>query len=325
MDDGEHQMTTRRYLTILPLCGLLAACGGSGGGGEGDGGATDAGALPAPGPAFPDIGLDVAPVMADGSPIATRDYVGRTFPLLTLVGSPRGNPAATVGEITIVDSRNIVVRLPGRAPLTLTSDGGSPLYSDGSGEEWLIGGNTAANPAKLTLRAIRGSLFESAFGFETPVAARPTTATYRGSSTISLEFANGALATLQGLGDVDLTATFTGAGGTISGTLMDAGADRDLDLNGVDDVLLLRADLDGVIVPEGFTGSVAAQASVRIDGGPASSDLDLRLSNEVVAGKFFGNAAEAAAGVFSADVAATIPGPGAVSGTMAGQFFTTAP
>jgi hypothetical protein len=60
----------------------------------------------------------------------------------------------------------------------------------------MLADTAAANPAKLTLRAIRGSLSESAFGIETAAAARPATATYRGSGTIALEFDNGSRATL---------------------------------------------------------------------------------------------------------------------------------
>jgi hypothetical protein len=318
-------MTPRHPLTALAACALLAACGG----GSSEVGATQAPPAGNPVPPaleFPQIGLAVPPVRADGSPVAAADYLGRTFPLLALVGSPRANPVATIGEIAFGDGDTLVIRLPGRAPLTLDRSGASILFGDGNGGEWLLTETVSDEPAQLHLTAIRGGLFEASFGFETPVAARPATATYIGSSTIALDLDGGRITpVLQGNGDVDLTATFTGSGGTIRGILMDTSGSRDITGDGVRDELFLRAELDGVIVPDGFTGTISATASAQVAGETAIEDLDLRLSNQVVAGKFFGNAAEAASGVFGAEVTATVPGRGALSGTLAGHFRSQAP
>jgi hypothetical protein len=332
-------MTPTSCLKFLPLCGLLAACGG-GGGSDGDPGAqlptvptgttpepptltTDE--LPEP-PALPKIGLDVASVFADGSPIKAADYVGRTFPLLTLVAPQQADPIATLGEIELVDADTLVIRLPGRDPLTLNRFGTGSMFGDGTGKRWFLDRTTSAGFSQQYLHDPTGTIFASSFGFETPVAARPATATYRGSSTSSLGLDGGRIrADLQGTGDVNLTAAFTGSGGTITGTLIDSSGNRDITGDGVREVFNLRAELDGVIVPDGFTGTVTALASARDAGETATADLNLQLSNSVVVGKFFGNAAEAAAGVFSADATATIPGQGPLSGTLAGHFRADAP
>jgi hypothetical protein len=323
VDIARGKIMRIRTFAALPALALLVACGGGG-----ETGAMPPDAMPpdATPPPFPQIGFDVPPVRADGSPIAAGDYLGRSFPLLALSQLPGGRPEATTGEITIRDDRTILVRLPGLPDVTLNRIGAvGNAFQDGGGAIWLVGPTRSGREGQYQIWRT-GTLVEGSFGFETPVAARPATATYRGSSVVGLDLDNGRVtAGLQGLDNVDLTATFTGAGGTITGTLIDTDGQRDITGDGVREGLFLRVDLDGVIVPEGFTGTLAGAASAQFAGETLRRDLDLQLSDEVVAGRFYGNAAEGVAGIFNADATLTIPGQGPVSGTLSGQFRADAP
>ena len=166
--------------------------------------------------------------------------------------------------------------------------------------------------------------FLSAYGFETPVALRPVTATYNDrSASLLLYVPDGSPVGLWfgAPGAVDLTATFDGSGGRIRGTLFDgdfAGVDF-LGDGTADDTLSVRTTLDGTINDKGFTGTVGGTATYTILG--STGDLNLSLANTSVDGKFFGNEANVVAGTYSADTAITPPVGVTETGTLSGFFI----
>lgn len=314
------------FPAVLILAQTLTACGG-GGTAPGPGGAPDDPALPP----FEEVERILLP---DNTIIVPEDYLGKSFPLLfarktTLASGDEA--AAGVGAIEIVDADTIVLRLPGRNPARLELaprlPGQSPdtqIFTDGAGTEIVISNRGFAQFVGT------GDYLDDAFGlhgfigFETTVDQRPVTARYNGASSsavaIVIDGKEDAF-TLRQSSQTDLTAVFTGSGGTISGTLFNGSrpADFDGDL-ARDDRIFVTTTLDGRITPEGFTGTVDATAAVSLDGGPPQ-DLGLSISRSEMAGKFFGSGAAVASGAYSAEGTVAAPGAAPAEASLVGHFW----
>jgi hypothetical protein len=265
-------------------------------------------------------------VLSGSDPVEAADFVSRTFPLLFASAedvAPQATATTGTGSVTVVDANTIVVTLPGKAATTYNRISATE-FEDDTGEV-------------LTLEDVGAAryLFKSggdpatdllgAYGFETPVALRPVTATYSGDSASEVYFVPDGSAIglwLFEAGTVDLVANFSGSGGTIRGTLFDGdfvGADFQND-GTADDTLFLRTTLNGVIDSEGFGGTVDGFAAISIAGNPPVN-LNLSLSDTSVDGKFFGNEANVVAGTYMGDAAFTPPVGAAETGTLSGFFI----
>jgi hypothetical protein len=301
----------RPRVTLLACCIALSACGG---GGDDD----------------DDDSLDIA-VTADGrvlsgsEPVEASDFVSRTFPLLFASaedGLPQATTTTGTGSVRVVDENTIVVTLPGQAARTYNRI--SPTeFSDGTGEVLTFEDSGAA---RYLYKSDGDPTTDwlATYGFETPVALRPVTATYNGASASVLYFVpDGSPVGLWigSPGTVDLVATFSGSGGTIWGTLFEGEA-LGLDFAGdgtADDDLFILTTLRGVIDAEGFGGTVDGFAAVSLAGG-LPENLNLTLSDTSVDGKFFGEEANVASGVYAATTEITPPGGPAETGVLSGFF-----
>jgi hypothetical protein len=266
-------------------------------------------------------------VLSGSDPVEAADFVSRTFPLLFASAEERLPQAVTdagTGSITVVDADTIVVTLPGNVAKTYARISATQ-FSDASGEVLTFQDFGAAQYLFKTAGDWRTEVL-GVYGFETPVALRPVTATYgarddaRSASVILYVPAGSASWTGFGSpGTVDLVATFTGSGGTIRGTLFEGSTAADFMGDGTfDDTLSVRTTLEGVIDDKGFTGTVGGTASYIVSG--MTGDLNLNLTNTSVDGKFFGNAADVVSGAYSADTVITPPIGAPESGTLSGFF-----
>lgn len=306
---------TARGIALATASGLwLAACGG---------GDTAA-------PARPIAPQDDGRILAGSAPIVPADFVGRTFPLvfeLTENGAPEARSETGLGSVQVVDNDTLLVTLPGRDVRRFARDpANTNTFVDASGVSAEF---TDYGPARyLSVETPFG--LSAAYGFETPASARPASATYaaRSASVVVLTIPGRETAIgVGGEGSVRLTATFTGSGGTITGTLFDnfslpvSLAEVDLDTNAVQDELYMRTTLDGTVTETGFTGTVTGTATVRMNGG-GDQDFGLSLDATSATGKFFGPSAQAVAGTYSADAEFTIPGQARQSGRLSGFFIS---
>jgi hypothetical protein len=286
----------------------LSACGD---GGDGSGG---------------QLGSSDGRIFAGTGEIVPEDYVGRTFPTLFLFSedqAPQAQSTTGEGTIRIVDNDTLVVTIPGESPFTFTRVS-ADRFEDASGTTVTIDDFGAAQYL-LKSGGDPSIGFAAAYGFETPVGLRPVSARYNSFSASSLVFAGEGDAFAVGLtgpGTVDLEATFSGSGGTISGVLIDAAGDVDfVDDRSADDRISVRTTLDGVITEGGFTGTVDGSATLVIGGTTTPRDLGLVLSNSSAEGKFFGNAAQVASGIYDADASITLPGQQAERARVTGFFI----
>lgn len=299
----------RRVMGLAVLCGVvLTGCGG----GDDD-----------------EAGIVVTPdgrVLAGSDAIRPADYVGRTFPLL-FAGAKDGTVQATTetgrGTVEVVDADTIIITLPGQPARTFARIS-STEYSDAFGDVLTFEDDGVAQYFFQT-GGVPGTELLGAYGFETPVAARPKTARYGARSASVVLFApegSPGWVGLGGGGTLDLIATFDGSGGRIEGTLIDTSEWVDFLEDGTaDDRLFLRTTLDGVINRGGFGGTVEGSASVAIAGTVGPQDLGLTLSNSTVDGKFFGTEAEVVSGTYAADATIIPPGGPAEAGKLSGFFI----
>jgi hypothetical protein len=264
-------------------------------------------------------------VLSGSDPVEAADFVSRTFPLLFASAedvAPQATATTGTGSVTVVDANTIVVTLPGKAATTFNRIGATE-FADGTGEVLTLFDLGAAQYLYKS-GGDPTTEFLSAYGFETPVALRPVTATYNDRSASVLLFIpdDSPVGLWFGApGTVDLTATFDGSGGRIRGTLFDGDFDG-VDILGdgtADDTLAVRTTLNGTINERGFTGTVGGTATYTILG--STGDLNLSLANPSVDGKFFGNEANAVAGTYSADTVITPPVGAAATGTLSGFFI----
>ena len=298
-----------RPLAVALVCGAgLVGCGGGG-----------------------DDTLDIKEtsdgrILSGSDPVGAADFVSRTFQLLFASAedvAPQATATTGTGSVRVVDDNTIVITLPGQAAKTYNRIS-STAFADGTGEVLSsedIGSarylyKSGGDPATDLL---------GAYGFETPVALRPVTATYNGTSASEVYFVPDGSAIglwLFEAGTVDLVANFSGSGGTIRGTLFDGefvGVDLQND-GTADDTLFLLTTLNGVIDSKGFGGTVDGFAAFSLPGN-SLGNLNLTLSDTSVDGKFFGNEANVVADTYAADMAFTPPvGPGA-TGTLSGFFI----
>jgi hypothetical protein len=302
-------------LFAAALCGAaLSGCGGGGGGGDDD-----------------EAGIVVTPdgrVLAGSEPIQPADFVGRTFPLLFASAEDGAAQATTTtgqGSVEVVDADTIIITLPGRPARTFDRIS-STEYSNAFGDVRTFEGNGVSEYFYQTGGA-PGAALIGAYGFETPVGARPVTARYGARSASVVFYApdgSPGWVGLGGPGTVDLIATFDGSGGRIEGTLIDASQFVDFLEDGTaDDVFSLRTTLDGVINRGGFGGTVNGTASVAIAGSVGPQDLGLSLANSSVDGKFFGTEADVVSGSYAADATITPPGGPSEGGKLSGFFDAT--
>jgi hypothetical protein len=234
----------------------------------------------------------------------------------------------------VVDRQTIVLELPGKAPVTLRPDGRSGGFVDPDGRLFTL--NDDASGGRLTLSGGGTSIDPilgtqpvfGVFGFETAEGARPVRATYtsEGYSAVFLAREGSPdVMVVDDFGSVFLTAEFAGDG-SIRGSLIDATGRVDFSGDGTtDSELSIDVTLDGRITPEGFDGTFAADAFVTPLGGGASQNLDLKLADPKVTGRFFGNAAESTAGVFGSPVTLVPPGGAREGGSLAGFFAAQQP
>jgi polyhydroxyalkanoate synthesis repressor PhaR len=265
-------------------------------------------------------------ILAGSGAIVAGDYIGRTFPIryaVTRDAAPQASAGTGVGTVEVVDADTLIVTLEGQAPLTLSRTG-ADAFGDGA-VTFTRDDAGAAQYLFLSGGASERGL-AAAFGFETPVAARPAVASYMATSAATLYIApegSGTGIRVGGSGSVNLLALFSGSGGTITGTLIDGRETVDFDADGVvNDTFSVTTTLDGAITEGGFTGTLGGSASVSIAGGPAR-DLGLVLGNSVATGSFFGPAAEVASGTYGADVTFTPPGEPVRAGRLSGFFLAT--
>lgn len=290
----------------------LAACGGGGttgtGGGIGGGGT---------------VGIVQSPdgrILAGSSPIVPNDFVGRTFPLTFLVGqdrTPQSQSARAVGQMEVVDNDTLILTLTtGDVRLVRT---GASTFEDPSGTVLEIEDFGAARYLFLDAADTTGRF---AYGFETPVAARPVTARFNriSASTVLIDTPGVSnRLVMNAPGTVDLQATFTGSGGTITGTMFDGREFVDIDDDGTNEELFLRTTLNGTINEGGFTGTVGGSAQVERAGSLA--DANLVLSNTSADGKFFGTAAQVASGTYDVDAVITPQGLPSTTAEISGFFI----
>jgi hypothetical protein len=311
------ELRIARVVALAAASGLwLASCGGS-----------DA---PAPPPARPIAPQDDGRILAGSDDITAADFVGRTFPLVferAERASPEAQTETGVGTVTVEDNNTLLVTLPGRDVRRFVRGPGN-TFVDGSG---VTAEFTDFGPARYLFVETPFGL-SAAFGFETPVSARPTSARYTGGLSASVIIltipGRETVIGIGGEGSVDLTATFTGSGGRIEGILFDnrtsplglAQVDL-LDVGIEQDELRVRAELDGTITESGFVGTVSGSAEVSMNGGPLEG-FGLNIRNSTATGRFFGPAADAIAGSYSADADFTIPGQTQQSGRLTGFFVS---
>jgi hypothetical protein len=252
--------------------------------------------------------------------------VSRTFPLLFASAedvAPQATATTGTGSVTVVDENTIVVTLPGKAATTYIRI--SPTeFSDGRGQILTMQDIGAARYLYKS-GGDPATDFLATYGFETPVALRPTRATYNGASASELLFVPDGSPIglwLFEAGTVDLVANFSGSGGTITGTMFEGEfVGADLQNDGIaDDTLFVRTTLNGVINSGGFGGTVDGFAAVSLAGNPPTN-LNLALSDTSVDGKFFGEAANSAAGTYAATTAITLPGGPTETGVLSGLFL----
>lgn len=292
----------------------LAACGGSG--------ATLS-------PAQPISPQADGRILSGSAEIVPEDFVDRTFPLVferAQGGPPEARAETGVGSVTVVNNDRLLISIGQDTRQFVRTSGNT--FVDGSGVSAEF---TDFGPARyLSVETPFG--LSAAFGFETPVSGRPASATYSSGLSASVVVltvpGRQTVIGVGGEGSVSLTATFTGSGGRITGTLFD-NTQLPLELAQVDlldvgveqDELRIRTTLDGVIAEGGFNGTVSGSAGVRMNGGTIE-DFGLTLSNSAAAGRFFGPAAESIAGSYSADADFTIPGEVRQSGRLTGFFVS---
>jgi hypothetical protein len=298
-----------RTLLLGAVCGVLAGCSGGGGGDD-------------------DTSIEVTDdgrVLAGSDPIRAPDYVGLTFPLI-FASSQDGAVQATTGtgrgSVEVVDADTIIVTLPGLPTRTFDRISDTE-FSDAFGDvltvedfgsaQYLF--QSAGNP---------GGDFLGTYGFETPVAGRPVTARYGGTSASVIVFApegSPGWIGFGGGGTLDLIATFDGSGGRIEGTLIDTDGFVDFFEDGTaDDRFFIRTTLDGTIDQRGFSGTVKGDASVDPAGLAGRDTVNLALSDTTVDGKFFGPEADVASGSYAGNYTMTPAGAPADSGTLSGFF-----
>ncbi len=329
-------MGRRPRIVVALSCIGLAACGGAGGpldvpplegGGSGDG-STPPAEAPGGGSTGP-FAIEMTPdgrILAGSDAIAAGDYLGRTFPIqvaTTRDASLQATTGTGIGTVEVVDADTLIITLQGQAPFTL-SRSGADAFSDGS--VTFTRDDVGAAQYLFLSGGATGQGLLAAFGFETPVGSRPVVASYGGTSAATVYFAPDGSDTgirVDGGGSVDLVAIFSGSGGIITGTLLDGRETLDFDADGLaNDVFAVTTTLDGTITEGGFTGTVGGSSSVSIAGGPAQ-DLGLVLGNTSATGRFFGPAAEVAAGTYGADATLTPSGEPARTGRLSGFFIAT--
>jgi hypothetical protein len=261
-------------------------------------------------------GGGVTRVMANGDPIDAADYVGKTFPLLYILGQddePEADIKGGYGKVTVIDENTVKVEVPGEDPITFTrvdatnqfegddGDGGTITVTiDDNGEYYFV---------YCDCGAIEGLDFAGAFGFETPVELRPEgIATYDGvySGAVFATANDPEYLLVPGVGSGQLVADF--GTGDISGTLLDASASTDLDDDGLEDdtAYVLMTLENGTITSTGFDGTVTGEFEFQIDGG-AITPVDSEFSNTDAEGKFFGNSGQTAAAAYDGDVWVDVP------------------
>jgi hypothetical protein len=304
----------------------LSACGGVGAGAAATASPSSAGTPP-----LPEVERVLIP---DNTIIVAGDYLGRTFPLLfasRTEGATKHTAAAGLGSMEVVDDETIIVRLPGAAPLTFdpqrrlgSQNLAAELFADAAGNGITIQDKGFARTAGTGDFLDDAAGLHGAFGFEPRVGQRPVSARYNGASSsavaLLLDGADRAF-TLRQASGTDLTAVFTGSGGTISGTLINTSERGSFGGDPAQsDRVLVNVSLDGTITLEGFTGTVNAVAALALGGGPAQ-DLGLAVSSSQIVGKFFGQGAETASGAWTAEGTVALPGASPAGAALHGHFW----
>lgn len=251
----------------------------------------------------------VEPQLAEG-PVASGDFVGRTFPVLFLVGetgSPSARARAGTGAITYNGDGSVTLELPGTNPLTLTPASTGPngtnyTGSTGSGTvEALIADFESTESFRVaTSSALEFALF-GGFGFETPQANRRARATYDTAGAVFLT-TNNVSTFLPAVGSGRLEADFDR--GTISGTLLETDpvfVELGGSVNSADDLAMTFLLRNGVITPEGFRGGVSAEAALQVDGFGGYEVLDVDVTGGMAEGRFFDENAEVVSTIFSGE------------------------
>lgn len=310
---------TVRLTVVLPLCGLLAACGGGTSSAPVGERAPDAGPVPEPGVELLKIDFGpVAPPMADG-PVSSAQFRGTVFPFL-VAGSRRSSflgGEAGMGYLVVIDDDRVLIATPGGTPVVMSRTGpGSNVFTSDGTEGFELTDYGSLRYLK-GLRPGFGTVdFAGLHGFHTPDDRLSGTASY---DLTSVDFRIGEAFTGQNPTIGRLTADF--GAGTVA-----ARFDPVDILQGID-VLDLALAIDGTIVRGGFTGTLTGTAAYAFTSGAPVQNVEVRMSNSDVRGAFFGETGEAVGGIFSADVDFDVPpdptlgflrGPTVISGAFAG-------
>ena len=283
------------------------------------------------------LGLDDG--FADGTEITADTYVGRTFSAMAATGSSNPGGQSTVDTATVtvevVSVDEFIVTVPGEPAKTFTRSGTDPALLDAADGDQIYSLTmiSAGTPgAMIYLAGIEGTatdplpLFQSGFGFETPVGNRPDTATYAPGAYSMFVAMDGVADVIEfgGGGGVSLTADF--GAGTILGSLGEGYGTVDADGDtAVDDIVRIDLSLDGSIDNSGFGGTIDGSGVVRFDGAATETNLGLAISNSGTVGKFYGNDAGGIVMVFDGDMSTAIELNGATTGSFAGFAQADAP
>jgi len=279
---------------------------------------------------------EVERVLFEG-PVADADYLGRTFPVVFLVGEggdPEGRTVAGQGTITYSASGDAVtVTLPGKAPIELVRSGTSGLGTIYSGTiprsfapstdvDAVVTPFSSTSAFRLFSASEDGLAILGGFGFETPFDPGRATASYTTAGAVFLTV-DDVEDFLPVAGTGSLTADF--GAGTIGGTLIDTDA-FEVELAGddtIDDILDFRMTLEnGRISQTGFSGDLGVAAELTVDGSTLTTP-GVTVTGDSASGTFFGGDAEAVAGSYRGNIALS-DGGGPIETFGASGFFSGA-
>jgi hypothetical protein len=351
-----------QYSFALILLISLAGCGGGGGGGGSTGGGSGGGSSePDITPPDPDITPNAELVYADGQEVTRDGFIGKTFPIMLVVGS-KDDPTApkrAAGTIEYISADRAVLTYEGRST--------EFNYRNAFGREhWSSGAlNTDGSPLQdLTIdkvsRPARGVTIgnsfipnpdlpaaEGTFGFVTPENRLTGSVNYSSSygsrilvtSTDWIEQSNGTFKRVENVVEldgkaVDIDVDF--GSGDVTGTLFEGSYtstdDRQFAANSVSHHLAVTLK-DAVVSGSGFAGDIVVETTASsnprevINGGvgPQGDILpsEVVMNTQAAEGTFYGYDGEGVGGTFEANYDETFHrGEGSPFGGVAAEEVT---